>query len=149
VAGHLLTLVADRHLTALSAELSALVQAPRGQPVRRPLYRGVLTWLVTALADVVVARLGPAQDGEAFVLEVRTTAGRTVGAGELPPRQSRVGRSVLALLAGDRALARAQLAAAERDPNPAVRATTLVEALIWLDALLDAETPPFPDPLPE
>ncbi|WP_160096522.1 hypothetical protein, partial [Rhodococcus sp. T7] len=108
----------------------------------------VLTWLVTALADVVVARLGPAGDGEAFVIEVRTTAGRTVGAGELPPSHGRVGRSVLAMLAGDRDAAQAQLAAAEREPDPAVRATTLVEALVWLHALLDAKTPAFPDPPP-
>ncbi|QTJ71204.1 hypothetical protein HYG77_37895 (plasmid) [Rhodococcus sp. ZPP] len=61
------------------------------------LYRGVLTWLVTALADVVVARSGPGRTGRDFVLEVRTTAGRTVGAGELPQRLGRVGRSALAL----------------------------------------------------
>ncbi|WP_237737257.1 hypothetical protein [Rhodococcus sp. 21391] len=79
---------------------------------------------------------------------MRTTAGRTVGAGELPPSHGRVGRSVLAMLAGDRDAAQAQLAAAEREPDPAVRATTLVEALVWLHALLDAKTPAFPDPPP-
>ncbi|WP_368680557.1 hypothetical protein [Rhodococcus opacus] len=50
----------------------------------------------------------------------RHSAGRTVGAGDLPPRQGRVGRAVLALLAGDRDTAREQLAAAEREPDPAV-----------------------------
>lgn len=87
---------------------------------------------VTALADVVTARLGAAQDGEAFVLEVRTTASRTVGAGDLPPGPGR-------------AAARTHLMAAEREPDPAVRATTLVEALVWLNAMLDAETSAFPD----
>ncbi|WP_271209399.1 hypothetical protein [Rhodococcus wratislaviensis] len=116
--------------------------------LRPPLYRRVLTWLITALADVVVARLGPAEDSEAFVLEVRTTTGRAVGAGEFPPQQGRVGRSVLALLAGDRDVVQAQLASAEREPAPAVRATTLAEALVWLHALLDAETGAFPDPPP-
>jgi hypothetical protein len=148
VAGHLLVLVADRNYAALSAELSSLVQARqswRHARAGRTLYGEVLTWLVTALADVVIARLGPAEEGESFVLEVRTTAGRTVGAGDLPPKQGRVGRSVLALLADDPNAARAHLAAAEREPDPTVRATTLVEALVWLDAMLDAETTAFPD----
>jgi hypothetical protein len=129
-------------------ELSALVQPAVSERLRPPLYRRVLTWLITALADVVVARLGPAEDSEAFVLEVRTTTGRAVGAGEFPPQQGRVGRSVLALLAGDRDVVQAQLASAEREPAPAVRATTLAEALVWLHALLDAETGAFPDPPP-
>jgi hypothetical protein len=145
VAGHLIALVADRDYAALSAELSPLVQSPGSSLPGPALYGDVLTWVVTALADVVVARLGAAADGESFVLEVRTTAGRTVGAGDLPPGQGRVGRSVLALLADDRAAARAQLAAAERESDPAVRATTLVEALIWLNAMLEAETSTFPD----
>jgi hypothetical protein len=98
VAGHLIALVADRDYAALSAELSPLVQSPGSSLPGPALYGDVLTWVVTALADVVVARLGAAADGESFVLEVRTTAGRTVGAGDLPPGQGRVGRSVLALL---------------------------------------------------
>ncbi|MGW4334756.1 hypothetical protein ACWEK5_18265 [Rhodococcus koreensis] len=48
-----------------------------------------------------------------------------------------MGRSVLALLA------------AEREPDRVVRATTLVEALLWLHAVPDAETPAFLDPPPE
>lgn len=147
--GHLLALVGDRNFAALSSELSPLVAPAGPESAGRADYGGVLTWLVTALADVVVARLGPAQEGESFVLEVRTTAGRTVGAGELPARQGRVGRAVLALLAGDRDTARSQLGAAEREPDPAARAITLVEALIWLHALLGAETSAFPDPIPE
>lgn len=56
---------------------------------------------------------------------------------------------MLALLAGDRDTARSQLGAAEHEPDPAARAITLVEALIWLHALLDAETSAFPNPIPE
>ena len=146
LAGHLLTLLGDREVEALSAELSPLVQTT--EPVRRALYGGVLTWLVTALADVVVARLGTPDEGESYVLEVRTTAGRHLGVGDLPARQGRVQRSVLALLAGDRCAARTQLAAAEREPDPGRRAAALVEALVWLDAVLNTDMPAFPDPPP-
>ncbi|WP_160098453.1 hypothetical protein [Rhodococcus sp. T7] len=145
LAGRLIALVADRDYAALSAELSPLVHAPGNAPGRRGFYGDVLTWLVHSLADVVTARLGTGQKGQSFVLEVRTTAGRTMGAGDLPPEQGRVAQSVLALLADDRGAARAHLAAAEHEPDPAVRATTLVEALIWLNALLDAETTALPD----
>lgn len=145
LAGHLLTLVTDREFATLSAELTPLVQPPEADPVRSALYGGVLTWLVTALADVVVARLGSADNGEAFVLEVHTTTGRTLGAPDLPPREGRFGRAVLALLSGDRATVRTELWDAENETDPTVRATTLVEALIWLDALLGADTPTLPD----
>jgi hypothetical protein len=69
--GHLLALVGDRNFAALSSELSPLVAPAGPESAGRADYGGVLTWLVTALADVVVARLGPAQEGESFVLEVR------------------------------------------------------------------------------
>ena len=146
LAGHLLTLVTDRKYAALSAELTPLIQPPEKDPVRSALYAGVLTWLVTALTDVVVAHLGSADHGEAFVLEVRTNTGRTLGAPDLPPQEGRFGRAVLALLSGDRVTARTELRDAETETDPTVRVTTLVEALIWLDALLGADTPTtFPD----
>lgn len=44
--------------------------------------RGVLTWLVTALANVDVARLGVPEDGPSFVLAMHTDD-RTVGAGDV------------------------------------------------------------------
>ncbi|EID79858.1 MULTISPECIES: hypothetical protein [Rhodococcus] len=146
LAGHLLTLLGDRDIAALSAELSPLVHST--DPARRGLYGGVLSWLVTALADVVVARLGTRDDDESYLLEMHTTAGRTLGIGDLPTRDGRVQRSVLALLAGDRAAARTQLAAAEKEPEPVLRARTLVEALVWLDAVLNTDMPVFPDPPP-
>ncbi|MFE7421754.1 hypothetical protein [Rhodococcus sp. NPDC057529] len=145
LAGYLLTLVGERDFATLSAELIPLIRPPGPDPVRGALYGGVLGWLVAALAEVVVARLGDADHGESFVLEVHTTAGRTLGAEDLPAREGRFGRAVLALLAGDRAAARTELCDAETEPDPTVRATTLVEALIWLDALLGADTTDFPD----
>lgn len=145
LAGHLLELLGDRDGAALSAALSPLVRAPGPEPERRSLYGGVLTWLVAAIADVIVARLGYPQDGEAFVVEVHTTTGRHLGLDEVPASGGRLLRSVMALLAGDRAGARAQLEAAEREPAPVLRAETLVDALVWLNMLLDAQLPTFPD----
>ncbi|TQC41484.1 hypothetical protein EEB14_54505 [Rhodococcus sp. WS4] len=145
LAGHLLALVTDHDFDALSAQLRPLVQPPAAGPVRGALYGGVLTWLVTALTDVVTARLGQPEPGESFVLELQTTRGRTLGAEDLPPREGRVGRAALALLSGDPGTARVHLGAAEREPDPAIRVSTLVEALVWLDALLAADTPAFPD----
>ena len=149
VAGHLLALVSEHRYAALGRELSSLLAPPDTVPGRGSCYGGVLSWLTGAIADVAVARLGPATDGESFVLEVRTPSGGTRDARQLPSRQARVARAVLALLAGDPDAARVQLGAAEREPDSQVRVTTLIEALTWLNALLDAPTPALPDPPPE
>ncbi|MBC2644325.1 MULTISPECIES: hypothetical protein [unclassified Rhodococcus (in: high G+C Gram-positive bacteria)] len=145
VAGHLLALVSEHQYAALGQELSALAAPPDTVPGRGSCYGGVLTWLTGAIADVAVARLGAAVQGESFILEVRTPAGQVVDARQLPPRHARVARSVLALLADDPGTARVYLGAAEREPDADVRVTTLIEALTWLNALLDAPTPAFPD----
>ncbi|MBC2644470.1 MULTISPECIES: hypothetical protein [unclassified Rhodococcus (in: high G+C Gram-positive bacteria)] len=149
VAGHLLALVSEHRYAELGRELSSLMAPPDPAAGRGSCYGGVLAWLTGAIADVAVARLGRAAQGESFILEVRTAAGQLVDARQLPPRQARVARSVLALLAGDRAAARAQWGAAERESDSQVRVTTLIEALTWLNALLDAPTPALPDPPPE
>ena len=149
VAGHLLALVSEHRYTALGRELSSLMAPPDIVSGCGGCYGGVLTWLTEAIADVAVARLGRAAQGESFILEVRTAAGQVVDARQLPTRRARVARSVLALLAGDPAAARVHLGAAEREPDSEVRVTTLIEALTWLNALLDAPTPALPDPPPE
>ncbi len=149
LAGHLVELLGNREMGALSAELSPLVRAPGPERARRSLYGGVLTWLVTAIADVITARLGYPENGEAFVLEVHTTRGRHLGLDEVPASASRILRSVMALLAGDRVGARVQLDAAQSEPSPLVRAETLVDALVWLNVLLDVNLSAFPDRPPE
>ncbi|SEC21454.1 hypothetical protein SAMN04490220_1074 [Rhodococcus jostii] len=53
------------------------------------------------------------------------------------------------MLAGDRVGARVQLDAAENEPSPLVRAETLVDALVWLNVLLDVKLSAFPDRPPE
>lgn len=149
VAGHLVALLGDRDMAGLTAELSALVRTPETGSPRRSRYPGVLSWLVTAIAEVVTARLGAPDAGEVFVVEVRTTAGTRVSVEDLPDSGGRVVRSVESLLSGDRAGAHAELAAAAREPIPSTRAETLVEALVLLDALLNANLAGFPDPPPE
>ena len=149
VAGHLLALVSEHQYAELGRELSSLMAPPDTVAGRGSCYGGVLSWLTGAIADVAVARLGHATNGGSFVLEVRTAAGGSVDARQLPPRQARVGRAVLALLDGDPDAARVQLGAADREPDAEVRVTTLIEALTWLNALLDAPTPALPDPPPE
>jgi hypothetical protein len=149
VAGRLLTLASEHRYATLGRELSSLAAPPDIVPGPGSFYGGVLTWLTGAIADVAVARLGRAAEGEAFVLEVRTGGGQVVDARQLPPRQARVARSVLALLAGDPAAARVHLGAAAREPDSEVRVTALIEALTWLNSLLDAPTPALPDPPPE
>lgn len=149
VAGHLLALASEHRYAALGRELSSLAAPPGIAPGYGHCYGGVLSWLTGAIADVAVARLGPAAEGESFVLEVRTGGGQVVDARQLPARQSRVARSVLALLAGDPGAARVHLGAAAREPDSEVRVTALIEALTWLNSLLDAPTPALPDPPPE
>ncbi|WP_072951413.1 hypothetical protein [Rhodococcus koreensis] len=148
LAGHLVELLGDRNMSALSVALAPLVRASGPRSPAGVLYGGVLRWLVCAIAEVVVARLGVPEEGEVFVFKVRSSHGRRLGVDELPESGGRVLRSVNALLAGDRPAVRAQLAAAEREPDLVVRAETVVAALVWVDALLDARTPVFPDPPP-
>ncbi|MGW5153126.1 hypothetical protein [Rhodococcus koreensis] len=74
-----------------------------------------------ARVGTAVARRGVPEDGEWFEFKVRSTHG-PLGVDELPESGGRVLRSVNALLAGDRTAARAQLAAAEREPELVVRA---------------------------
>ncbi|KAF0957555.1 MULTISPECIES: hypothetical protein [Rhodococcus] len=148
LAGHLVQLLGDKDMSGLSVEVAPLVRAPGPGSPAGVLYTGVLRWLVGAIAEVVVARLGVPEEGESFEFRVRSTHGRRLGVDELPDSGGRVLRSVNALLADDRPAARAQLAAAAREPDPVVRAETLVAALVWVDALLDARTPAFPDPPP-
>ena len=149
MAGHLIELFDRRDTTVLAAELSLLVHAPQSPPSRLPRYGDVLAWLVAAITDVIVARMGRPDDGEAFTIEVRTTNGHHLRVDELPASGSRVLRAVSALLAGDHAAARAQVEAADREPSTTARAENLVEALVWINVLLDTHQSTFPDRPPE
>ena len=144
IGGRLVTLVADRDSATLSHALSAMALNTRpgnGYPD----YEQVLAWVLGAIGEVIVARLGPVPPGQDLALNVLRKNGGDVDRDELPQSGDWVLRTAGALLSDDANAGKERLAAAVRQPDPVRRATLLADALIWLDFLLDADAPDLPD----
>ncbi|TQC42247.1 hypothetical protein EEB14_49885 [Rhodococcus sp. WS4] len=142
--GRLLQLAGDRDAARFSCEVSRVCAEPHPTDGRSD-YGEVLAWVVDAIVDVVIARLGAAGPGERFILELRFTDGGSVDVDDLPESGRWVLRTVSALLAGDLAEGVRSLTAAEQHFDITMRAEALADALIWLDFLLDVDLPDPPD----
>ncbi|SEB31487.1 hypothetical protein SAMN04490239_0367 [Rhodococcus koreensis] len=141
--GRLVKLAGDRDAARFSCEVSRVCAAhPTDGPSE---YGEVLAWVVDAIVDVIIARLGPAGPGERFILDLRFIDGGYVDVDDLPESGRWVLRTVSALLGGDLANGVRSLTAAEQQFDTTMRAETLADALIWLDFLLDVDLPDPPD----
>jgi hypothetical protein len=144
IGGRLVELVGDRDSATLSHALSAMGCNPHPGS-GHPDYEQVLAWVIEAIAEVIVARLGPAPSGQEFAVDVHRTDGGVVDPAELPQSGDWVLRTAGAFLADDPEAGAERLAAAGRELDPVQRATLLADALIWLDFLLDVDAPDPPD----
>lgn len=126
--GYLLTLVGDRDVGRLCAEVSALVH--RGAASK--LYDGVLVWIVAAIAGVVEDRMHSPCISQSF-------AGELFGEGrqEFSVPDERIRSTVLALLVEENVHVCAELSVPVG--HPLARAEALLESLLWLDSLLGTE----------
>nr|WP_271209093.1 hypothetical protein [Rhodococcus wratislaviensis] len=144
IGGRLVALVGDRDSAMLAHALSAMAfnAHPGGGHAD---YEQVLAWVIEAIGEVIVARLGPAPSGQEFAVDVHRTGGGVVDPAELPQSGDWVLRTAGALLADDPEAGKERLAAAGLELDPVQRAALLADALIWLDFLLDVDAPDPPD----
>lgn len=70
-------------MSGLSVEVAPLVRAPGPGSPAGVLYTGVLRWLVGAIAEVVVARLGVPEEGESFEFRGAQHPRAAVGGGRV------------------------------------------------------------------
>ncbi|MHA4850933.1 hypothetical protein L1080_015480 [Rhodococcus sp. MSC1_016] len=141
--GRLMKLVGDRDAALFSREISRVCAEP--QPTDgQPDYGEVLAWVVDAIVGVITARLGAAGPGERFVLDLHFTNGTPVDVDDLAASERWVLQTVAAFLAEEVAAGERLLAVAEQF-DPALRADTLADAIIWLDFVLDVDLPDPPD----
>lgn len=143
--GRLLALADGDGYTELTEAVSLLVSGPGAGP---PLFGGALRWVVTAIADVVVDKMGPeVEDGEPLTLTLRTGTGENLDLDELPEPESHLMKAVAAVVAGD-----TDRAFADLDPVMSMDHTAqmeaLLEAVLWLDRILDTPSANAPDTLP-
>ncbi|SUE13807.1 Uncharacterised protein [Rhodococcus gordoniae] len=143
--GRLLALAHENGYSELTEEVAALVSSAGSDSPSRitpPLYGGVLRWTVSTIADVVVDKIGPQVRGdESFELTIRTESGRHVRPEELPQPESTVMKAVVDALAGDSVAARSDLDEVVFAMDWASQMEALVEAVLWLDRLLDTPVP--------
>jgi hypothetical protein len=126
IGGRLMALVADRDSAALSDALSAMACNPRpggGYPD----YEQVLAWVIEAIADVIVARLGTVGPGQEFALDIRRKNGDEVDPTELPESDDWVLSTAGALLSENTDAGKERLAAAGRQPDLLRRVTLLTD----------------------
>ncbi|KAF0957367.1 hypothetical protein [Rhodococcus sp. T7] len=145
VAGYLIQLLGDRSIPALAEEVLALVCPPTQSG--RYSYSGVLGWVITAIAMVIVDQESGIEDGDVLVPAVSATEGEELAAEELTASLRGLLGTVTAQLTGEHVAVRTYLAAAGRLPDPVARAEILVDALMCLDTLLDVPFPDLPDRL--
>ncbi|MEU5840572.1 hypothetical protein [Rhodococcus sp. NPDC047139] len=143
--GRLLALAHENGYSELTEEVAALVSnsgSDSASPPTPPLYGGVLRWTVSSIADVVVDKIGPqVHEGETFELTIRTESGRHVRPEELPQPESTVLRAVVDALAGDSVAVRSDLDEVVFTMDWASQMEALIEAVLWLDRLLDTPAP--------
>ncbi|MDF3312013.1 hypothetical protein P3H15_44365 [Rhodococcus sp. T2V] len=86
-----------------------------------PDYEQVLEWVVQAITDVVVARLGSAPPGQQFTLAIHRRNGDEVDPAHLPKSRDWVLRTAGMFPADDPESGRERLEAARRHPDPVQR----------------------------
>ncbi|EME67213.1 hypothetical protein G352_01202 [Rhodococcus ruber BKS 20-38] len=141
--GRLLTFAGDGEFSALSGAVTALVCAPSTD---HPGYGDVLEWTVTTTAEVIALKLGPIVNGGIadYHIKIRTPDGRIVEIGELPAPECHLWIAIVDALTGDTHRARHHLAPVVHGTDREGQIRALLEALAWLDRLLDI--PAFPEP---
>ncbi|WP_241384644.1 hypothetical protein [Rhodococcus sp. CH91] len=150
--GRLLALAHENDYAELTEEVAALVSSTDSDsaaPSTPPFYGGVLKWTVTTIADVVVDKMGPeVRSDETFELTIRTEEGRQIRPEELPQPEGTVMKAVVDALAGDTTAVRGDLDQVAFAMDWASRMEALVEAVLWLDRLLDTPAPDRNDDAP-
>ena len=146
VGGYLLALADGKAYNELTEAVGALISSTDSHP---PPYNGVYRWVVSSIADVLVSKLGPGLRGdEGVALTIRTTGGAEVDLSSLEEPESSVMRAVADVLAGGASEARVKLGPVGLGMDWMSRLEMPVEAVLWLDKLLDAPATSTPDTLP-
>ncbi|MBC2641275.1 MULTISPECIES: hypothetical protein [unclassified Rhodococcus (in: high G+C Gram-positive bacteria)] len=131
--GRLLTLVGERDFHALAPAISQIAHDESD----RSAFTAVVTWMVTTIADLIADPTASVDDAvDSFISVVPVVHDTTEFDEELPPPAEWLFTAVVRLLQS-----RHRTGSILPPPVPADSALTrtqaLVEALLWLDALLD------------
>lgn len=146
IGGYLLALADDKAYNELTEAVGMLISSTDSHP---PPYNGVFRWVVSAIADVLVSKCGPeVRGGEGVSLTIRTMGGGVVDLSSVAEPESSVMKAVAAVLAGGASEARVKLGPVGLGMDWMSRLEMLVEAVLWLDKLLDAPASDTPDTFP-
>ncbi|MFD6855997.1 hypothetical protein ACFWCF_01410 [Rhodococcus sp. NPDC060090] len=147
--GHLLVLAGGHDRAALADAVASSVHG--NSLTERHHYGAVLEWTVTAIADVIVDKLGPIDSGAETdkVLTLRTPEGENLTIEQLPPPERHVWRAIADNLAGDALRGHRRLRPVVHVSDAEKRTHALIEAVDWLDHLLDMPVRDEPDTLTE
>lgn len=146
IGGYLLALADGDAYSELTEAVGVLISSTDSHP---PPYGGVFRWVVSSIADVLVSKCGPELRGsEGVALTIRTVGGDEVDLSSLAEPESSVMKAVADVLAGGASEARVKLGPVGLGMDWISRLEMLVEAVLWLDKLLDAPAPNMPDTFP-
>ncbi|WP_420749764.1 hypothetical protein [Rhodococcus sp. O3] len=149
--GRLLAFAGDGDIVGLSQYVTALVY---GAAPGDASYDDVLEWVVTTIADVITDKIGPIIDSEVdgvtgYAVTLRTPDGIQLAIDDLPVPERHVWKAIAEVLDGDFPRAHGTLAPVEHGSEPGEQAHALIEAVSWLDRLLDLPALNGPYTVPE
>lgn len=135
----------------LSQQVAALVY---GTGPGDASYDGVLEWVVTTIAEVITDKMGPIVDGGAddvtgYALTLRTSDGNYLAIEDLPTPDRHVWKAIVEALRGDSQRVQHCLDPVEYGSGPGEQAQALIEAIGWLDRVLDLPALHGPYTVPE
>jgi hypothetical protein len=130
IAGQLLQAVGERNVPSVRVQI-CVVACPHGR--HAALFHPVMLWLIAQLGVPLRDRVGVEGDGESFVFELLTGADLWSEPTSLSAQARSLRIRVLAALAADHA----PPPWAPQSPAAPERVRMLVDALLWLDDLLD------------
>jgi len=147
----LLAFAGDGDIVGLSQYVTALVY---GAAPGDASYDDVLEWVVTTIADVITDKIGPIIDSEVdgvtgYAVTLRTPDGIQLAIDDLPVPERHVWKAIAEVLDGDFPRAHGTLAPVEHGSEPGEQAHALIEAVSWLDRLLDLPALNGPYTVPE
>ncbi|WP_138997936.1 hypothetical protein [Rhodococcus zopfii] len=105
-------------------------------------YDEVLEWVVTSIAEVITDKMGPIIDSEVdgatgYAVTLRTPDRTQPVVDDLPAPERHMWKAIVETLEGDSRRAHNCLDAVEHGSGPGEQAHALIEAIGWLDRLLD------------
>ncbi|MGV9745087.1 hypothetical protein ACWDTG_09240 [Rhodococcus zopfii] len=105
-------------------------------------YDEVLEWVVTSIAEVITDKMGPIIDSEVdgatgYAVTLRTPDRTQPVVDDLPAPERHVWKAIVETLEGDLRRAHNCLDAVEHGSGPGEQDHALIEAIGWLDRLLD------------